>query len=216
MEDMITYREGYCTDNSEGIKLFDKYDIDYKVDKSRGRLCGSYVLNDRNWEFREGLRKALPSELNDHVDLWQDRDGDPVAVLSPYWNERCFTRKIVNRLAQRGFQIELSGCYPYAGVEAFVIRWIDDLQWKEDRPGKMVIAINAGPRKGWNTDKLVLAAGKGAEPPGQKWSTFLFISLRNLPAASPAFRARRRRLLGSVPVKTGCMRSFRRSAMRMD
>ena len=27
MEDMITYREGYCTDNSEGIKLFDKYGI---------------------------------------------------------------------------------------------------------------------------------------------------------------------------------------------
>lgn len=146
IENMITYREGYCTDSSEGIKLFDKYDIDYKVDESRGRLCGPYVLNDRNWEFREGLRKALPSELNDHVDFWQDRDGDPVAVLSPYWNERCFTRKIVNRLARRGFQIELSGCYPYAGVEAFVIRWTDDLQWKEDRPVKTVIAINAGPR----------------------------------------------------------------------
>lgn len=31
---------------------------------------------------------------------------------------------------------------------------------------KKIIAINAGPRKGWNTDQLVNAAGKGAEAKG--------------------------------------------------
>ena len=84
MDNMITYREGYCTDNSEGIKLFDKYDIDYKVDESRGRLCGH---------------------------------------------------------------------------------------------SKTVIAINAGPGKGRNTDKLILAAGKGAETTG---ATVEYISLYQL------------------------------------
>ena len=136
METMIMYREAYCTDNSEGIKLFNKYGIDYEVEENRGKLRGLYVRSEQNREFREELGKVLPSELNDHVDYWQDREGDPVAVLSPYWNEKCFTRKIVNRLARRGFQIELSGCYPYAGVEAFVIRWIDDLQWKPGRLSK--------------------------------------------------------------------------------
>lgn len=203
MENMITYREGYCTDISEGIKLFHKYGIDYEVDEDRGRLCGSYVISDRNREFREGLRKVLPAELNDHVDFWQDKDGDPVAVLSPYWNEKCFTRKTVNRLARRGFQIELSGCYPYAGVEAFVIRWIDDLQWKEDRPGKTVIAINAGPRKGWNTDKLVLAAGKGTETTGAKVEYISLYQLEKFTGCISCFSCKKEKTFGKCTCKDG-------------
>lgn len=31
---------------------------------------------------------------------------------------------------------------------------------------KKIIAINAGPRKGWNTDQLIRSAAKGAEESG--------------------------------------------------
>lgn len=42
---------------------------------------------------------------------------------------------------------------------------------------KKIIAINAGPRKGWNTDRLVKAAGKGAESCGNNVE---YIELYNL------------------------------------
>lgn len=29
--------------------------------------------------------------------------------------------------------------------------------------GKIIIAVNAGPRKGWNTDTLITEASKGAD-----------------------------------------------------
>ena len=32
---------------------------------------------------------------------------------------------------------------------------------------KKIIAINAGPRKNWNTDKLIKEAAKGAESAGE-------------------------------------------------
>jgi len=33
---------------------------------------------------------------------------------------------------------------------------------------KKVVVVNAGPRKGWNTDTLLMEAAKGAESAGQK------------------------------------------------
>ncbi len=32
--------------------------------------------------------------------------------------------------------------------------------------GKKIVVVNAGPRKGWNTDKLISEAAKGAESAG--------------------------------------------------
>ena len=40
--------------------------------------------------------------------------------------------------------------------------------------GKKIIAVNAGPRKGWNTDTLITEAAKGAESSGIFGSLFDF------------------------------------------
>ena len=39
---------------------------------------------------------------------------------------------------------------------------------KEEIMSKKIIAVNAGPRKGWNTDTLITEASKGAE---SAWSS---------------------------------------------
>ena len=38
--------------------------------------------------------------------------------------------------------------------------------------GKKIIVVNAGPRKGWNTDTLITAASKGAESAGAEVERF--------------------------------------------
>ena len=46
---------------------------------------------------------------------------------------------------------------------------------KGDKMAKKIIAVNAGPRKGWNTDTLIDEAIKGAESAGaevQKFNLF--------------------------------------------
>ncbi len=37
---------------------------------------------------------------------------------------------------------------------------------------KKIIAVNAGPRKGWNTDTLIMEAAKGAESAGAEVQKF--------------------------------------------
>ena len=37
---------------------------------------------------------------------------------------------------------------------------------EERKMGKRIIAVNAGPRKGWNTETLITEASKGAEAAG--------------------------------------------------
>ncbi len=44
--------------------------------------------------------------------------------------------------------------------------------------GKRIIAVNAGPRKGWNTDTLITEAAKGAQSAGAAVERFdLYLSL---------------------------------------
>ena len=47
-------------------------------------------------------------------------------------------------------------------MEAASILWNE----KENFMAKKIIAVNAGPRKGWNTDTLIKEAVKGAEEAG--------------------------------------------------
>lgn len=53
---------------------------------------------------------------------------------------------------------------------------------------KRIIVVNAGPRKGWNTDTQLMEAAKGAEPVGawygktdwpwaQQWPAMMFNSI---------------------------------------
>lgn len=37
---------------------------------------------------------------------------------------------------------------------------------------KKIIAVNAGPRRGWNTDSLIMEAAKGAESAGAEVQKF--------------------------------------------
>ena len=51
--------------------------------------------------------------------------------------------------------------------------------------GKRIIAVNAGPRKGWNTDTLIMEAAKGAE---SEFKIILpEILITNLPEIPPIF-----------------------------
>lgn len=54
---------------------------------------------------------------------------------------------------------------------------------------KKIVAINAGPRIGFNTDQLIRAAVKGAENAGAEVEYIFCSSWRNTPAVSPALPA---------------------------
>jgi multimeric flavodoxin WrbA len=43
--------------------------------------------------------------------------------------------------------------------------------------GKKIVVVNAGPRKGWNTDTLLAEAAKGAESAGTEVERFDLFSL---------------------------------------
>ena len=51
---------------------------------------------------------------------------------------------------------------------------------------KKIIAVNAGPRKGWNTDTLIDEAIKGAESTGAEVKKFNLFRLENTLDASHA------------------------------
>ena len=48
---------------------------------------------------------------------------------------------------------------------------------------KKIVAVNASPRKGWNTDTLVTEAAKGAEKAGAEIQKFDLFRLENIQAA---------------------------------
>ena len=107
---------GHITNNEEGIKLFEKYGIEYQQMKRSGELRGQIYPRNRYYDFWGDVKQLLPEELNDHVDVWQDSAGKPVAMLSPYAG-----RHTLNGLAEVmercGYLIELSECFPYAGTD---------------------------------------------------------------------------------------------------
>ena len=57
---------------------------------------------------------------------------------------------------------------------------------------KRIIAVNAGPRKGWNTDTLITEASKGAESAGATVERFDLFSLKNTRGVSLALVAKKR------------------------
>ena len=58
--------------------------------------------------------------------------------------------------------------------------------------GRKIVAVNAGPRKGWNTETLITQASKGAEEAGADVQRFDLFRLENIRDAFPASAARRR------------------------
>ena len=47
---------------------------------------------------------------------------------------------------------------------------------------KKIVVVNAGPRKGWNTDALLKEAARGAESAGAEVIHFDLFRLENIPA----------------------------------
>ena len=52
---------------------------------------------------------------------------------------------------------------------------------------KKIIAVNAGPRKGWNTDTLIAEAAKGAEAAGALVEKFDLYRLEKFTGCIPCF-----------------------------
>ena len=67
---------------------------------------------------------------------------------------------------------------------------------------KRIIAVNAGPRKGWNTDALITEASNGAESAGATVERFDLFRLEKYTGCIPASAASGRRTGGAASVVT--------------
>ena len=56
---------------------------------------------------------------------------------------------------------------------------------------KKIIAVNAGPRKGWNTDTLIMEAAKGAESVGAEVQKFDLFRLEKYTGCISCFGCKR-------------------------
>ena len=61
---------------------------------------------------------------------------------------------------------------------------------------KKIIAVNAGPRKGWNTDTLITQASKGAESAGAEIERFDLFSLEAYTGCISCFGCKKERFKG--------------------
>ena len=69
--------------------------------------------------------------------------------------------------------------------------------------GKRIIAVNAGPRKGWNTDALITQAAKGAESTGAVVERFDLFRLEKYTGCISCFGCKRERNKGRCVCRDG-------------
>lgn len=69
--------------------------------------------------------------------------------------------------------------------------------------GKRIIAVNAGPRKGWNTDALITQAAKGAESTGAVVERFDLFRLEKYTGCISCFGCKRERNKGHCVCRDG-------------
>ena len=69
--------------------------------------------------------------------------------------------------------------------------------------GKKIIAVNAGPRKGWNTDTLINEAVKGAESAGATVEKFDLFRLEKYTGCISCFGCKREKNKGHCVCKDG-------------
>ena len=69
--------------------------------------------------------------------------------------------------------------------------------------GKRIIAVNAGPRKGWNTDTLINEAAKGAESCGAEVERFDLYRLERFTGCISCFGCKKEAFKGHCIVKDG-------------
>ena len=62
--------------------------------------------------------------------------------------------------------------------------------------GKRIIAVNAGPRKGWNTDTLIMEAARGAESAGAEVQKFDLFRLEKYTGCISCFGCKKEKNMG--------------------
>jgi NAD(P)H-dependent FMN reductase len=70
-------------------------------------------------------------------------------------------------------------------------------------PGRKIIAVNAGPRKGWNTDTLITEASRGAESTGAAVERFDLFRLERYTGCISCFGCKREKNKGRCVCKDG-------------
>ena len=68
---------------------------------------------------------------------------------------------------------------------------------------KKIIVVNAGPRKGWNTDTLLMEAAKGAEAAGAEIIKFDLFKLEKYTGCISCFGCKREKFKGHCICKDG-------------
>ena len=69
--------------------------------------------------------------------------------------------------------------------------------------GKKIVVVNAGPRKGWNTDTLLDEAAKGAEKAGAEVVTFDLFRLERFTGCISCFGCKKERFKGHCICRDG-------------
>ena len=69
--------------------------------------------------------------------------------------------------------------------------------------GKKIIAVNAGPRKGWNTDTLITEASKGAEAAGASVERFDLFRLEKYTGCISCFGCKKEKFKGHCICRDG-------------
>lgn len=69
--------------------------------------------------------------------------------------------------------------------------------------GKGIIAVNAGPRKGWNTDTLIMEAARGAESVGAEVQKFDLFRLEKYTGCISCFGCKKEKNMGHCICRDG-------------
>lgn len=72
-----------------------------------------------------------------------------------------------------------------------------------DKMNKKIVAVNAGPRKGWNTDTLIMEAARGAESAGAEVRKFDLFRLEKYTGCISCFGCKKQRNAGHCICRDG-------------
>ena len=83
------------------------------------------------------------------------------------------------------------------------LKYIGNRYGKEEYMSKKIIAVNAGPRKGWNTDTLIMEAARGAESVGAQVEKFDLFRLERYTGCISCFGCKKEKFKGRCICKDG-------------
>ena len=78
-----------------------------------------------------------------------------------------------------------------------------DVMEREKQMSKKIIAVNAGPRKGWNTDTLIMEAVRGAESVGAQVEKFDLFRLERYTGCISCFGCKKEKFKGHCICRDG-------------